>query len=150
MPLADPSFDVATAYGFSVKIDGVEVPHVMEVSGLKAEADKVSYQHQAADGKFITRQMMGRVKPGEITVKRGLTDSTTVTDWLKQVFEGDLKNARKTAEVAIYTSDGVVLKRLNYRNVWVKDVEIGGSLKAGSSDPLTESFTLCWDEMEFA
>jgi len=73
-----------------------------------------------------------------------------VTDWLKAVFEGKLADARKTAEVAIYTSDNQLLKRMNFRNVWVKDVELGGTLKAGSTEPLSETFTVCWDEMEFA
>ena len=43
-----------------------------------------------------------------------------------------------------------MLKRMNFRNVWVKDVELGGTLKAGSTEPLSETFTVCWDEMEFA
>ena len=149
MALPD-NFDLATAYAFSVKIDGIQIPHVMEVSGLKAEVDKVTYQQQGQDGKFVTRQMMGRQKAGEFKVKRGLTDSTTVADWLKAVFEGKLSDARKTAEVAIYTSDNQILKRMNFRNVWVKDVELGGTLKAGSTEPLSETFTVCWDEMEFA
>lgn len=149
MPLPD-AMDLAPAYAFSVKIDGVEVPYVMEVSGLKSEVDKVAYQHQAADGKFITRQMMGRVKPGEFKVKRGLTDSATITDWLKQIMQGDLAGSRKTAEVAIYSSDGAMVRTLNFRNCWVKDVEIGGTLKAGSTEPMSETFTVCWDEMEFA
>ena len=149
MPLPD-QYDHAAGYSFSVTIDGVQVPHVMEVSGIKAEVEKIEYKQQASDGKFIVRQMMGRIKPGEIKVKRGLTDSTTVTDWFKMVFEGKLQDARKTAEVAIYSSDGTVIKRVNYTNVWIKDVELGGSLKAGSTEPLTESFTMCWDEMEFA
>ncbi|MPV48639.1 MULTISPECIES: phage tail protein [unclassified Pseudactinotalea] len=148
MPLPD-AMDVAPAYSFSVTIDGVQVPYVMEVSGLKAEVDKVTYQHQAADGKFITRQMMGRQKPGEFTVKRGLTDSKTITDWLKAVMGGDLAGSRKTAEVAIYSSDDTIVKKLSYRNCWVKDVEVSGTLKAGSTDPIAESFTVCWDEMEF-
>lgn len=149
MALPDP-MDLAPAYGFSVSIDGVEVPHVIEVSGLKSEVDKVTYQQQTKDGKYVVRQMMGRQKAGEFKVKRGLTQSKTITDWLKAVMEGDLAGARKTAEVAIYTTDNTVLKRMNFRNVWIKDVELGGSLKAGSTEPLTESFTVCWDEMEFA
>lgn len=149
MPLPD-AMDLAPAYSFSVTIDGVQVPYVMEVSGLKAEVDKVTYQHQAADGKFITRQMMGRQKPGEFKVKRGLTDSKTITDWLKSIMQGDLSGARKTAAVKIMSSDGTIVSTLNYRNCWIKDVEIGGTLKAGSTEPMTESFTVCWDEMEFA
>lgn len=148
MPLPD-AMDLAAGYGFSVTIDGVEVPYVMEVSGLKSEVDKISYQQQAKDGKFITRQMMGRQKPGEFTVKRGLTDSATITDWLKAVMGGQLGSARKTAEVTIFSSDNTVVKKLSYRNCWVKDVEVSGSLKAGSTDPLVEAFTVCWDEMEF-
>jgi phage tail-like protein len=149
MPLAD-AMDMATAYSFSVSVDGIEVPYVIEVSGLKAEVDMVSYQEQAKDGKYVARQVMGRPKPGQFSVTRGLTDSKTVTDWLKSVMQGDIKGARKTAEVCIYTSDGQQLKRLNFRNVWIKDVELGGSLKAGSTEPLTEKFTVCWDEMEYA
>jgi|SRR5690625_44612 len=148
MALSDP-MDMATAYAFSVSIDGVQIPHVMEVSGLKTEVDVVSYQQQTSDGKFVTRQVMGRQKPGEFTVKRGLTDSTTVTDWLKAVMEGNLAESRKTAEVVIYTTDGEPIKRLNFTNVWIKDVELGGSLKAGSTEPMAETFTVCWDEMEF-
>src|SRR5690606_31923558 len=100
MPLADP-MDLATAYAFSVSIDGVQLPHVMEVSGLKSEDDKVTYQQQTSDGKYIARQMMGRQKRGEFKGKRGLTDSSTIADWLKAVMAGDLKGARKTAEVVI-------------------------------------------------
>lgn len=149
MPLPD-AMDLAPAYSFSVTIDGVEVPYVMEVSGLKSEVDKIAYQHQASDGKFITRQMMGRVKPGEFKVKRGLTDSVTITDWLTQIMKGDLAGSRKTAAVTIMTSDGTAVKTLKYTNCWIKDVEVGGTLKAGSTEPMTESFTVCWDEMEFA
>ena len=149
MALADP-LDLLTSYAFSVSIDGVQVPHVIEVSGLKAEVDMVTYQQQTKEGKYIARQMMGRQKPGQFTVTRGLTDSKTITDWLKAVMQGDLKGARKTAEVVVYTSDNQALRRMNFRNVWVKDVEVGGSLKAGSTEPLTEKFTVCWDEMEFA
>src|SRR5690606_10559801 len=104
-------------------------------------------QHQASDGKFITRQMMGRTKPGEFKVKRGLTDSKTITDWLTQIMKGDLAGSRKTAAVTIYSSDGSPVKTMNYTNCWIKDVEIGGTLKAGSTEPMTESFTVCWDEM---
>ena len=39
MGLADP-LDSATACGFKVRIDGIEIPKVMEVSGLKMEVDK--------------------------------------------------------------------------------------------------------------
>lgn len=149
MALPDP-MDMAAAYSFSVKINGVTVPYVMEVSGLKSEVDMLTFQEQAEDGKYIARQVMGRPKPGQFTVTRGLTESKTVTDWLKAVMQGDLKGSRKTAEVAIYTSDNQPIKRLNFRNCWIKDIEVGSTMKAGATEVLTEKFTVAWDEMEYA
>jgi phage tail-like protein len=146
MPL--DALDSAAAYGFTFKIDGVEVPKVMEIGGIKAEVDKITHNQQTADGKFVTRNLIGRHKAGEFTVTRGLTDSATITDWLKVVMDGDIAGARKTAEIGITDFTGDVVKRLSYENCWIKSVEVG-NLKAGSTDVLTEKWTICFDEVKF-
>ncbi len=143
MPLGD--FDNSPANAFTVTIDGIEVPRVIEVSGLKTEVDKIELKQQTKDGKYVIRQMMGRQKAGEFSVTRGLTDSKTVTDWLKTVMEGDVAGARKTAAVALLDYKGETLKTYNFVNCWVKSVEIN-SLKAGATEQATEKFTICYDE----
>ncbi len=143
MPLGD--FDNSPANAFTVTIDGIEVPRVIEVSGLKTEVDKIELKQQTRDGKYVVRQMMGRPKAGEFSVTRGLTDSKTVTDWLKTVMEGDVAGARKTAAVALLDYKGETLKTYNFVNCWVKSVEIN-SLKAGATEQATEKFTICYDE----
>lgn len=143
MPLED--FDNAPAYGFTVTVDGIEVPRVIEVSGLKSEVDKIELKQQTQDGKYVVRQLMGRAKPGEITVTRGLTDSKTVSDWLKTVMEGDVAGARKTASVALLDYKGETVKTYNYDNCWVRSVEVN-SLKAGATEQATEKFVICYDE----
>ena len=50
MPLADP-LDSSSANGFRVKIDGIQIPKVIEVSGLKNEVDKIELKQQTSDGK---------------------------------------------------------------------------------------------------
>ena len=87
MALAD-ALDSAAANGFIVTIDGIQIPKVNEVSGLKSEVDKIELKQQTSDGKYVVRQLIGRPKAGEFTVTRGLTDSKTITDWLKQVARG--------------------------------------------------------------
>ncbi|MEJ3405460.1 phage tail protein [Rathayibacter sp. YIM 133350] len=144
MPLAD-AFDSAPAYGFTVTIDSVEIPKVIEVSGLKNEVDKIELKQQTKDGKYIVRQLIGRPKAGEFTVTRGLTDSKTVTDWLKVVMEGDVAGARKTASVALLDYKGETLKTYEFKNCWVRSVELN-SLKAGAAEQATEKFTVCYDE----
>jgi len=142
-------FDNAPSYAFIVKIDGIAVPSVNEVSGLKIEVDKIDLKQQTEDGKYIVRQVIGRHKAGEITVTRGLTDSKTVTDWLKQVMEGDMAGSRKTATVEVLDFAGAPIKTFNYTNCWVRSIEMSG-LKAGATEQATEKFVICYDEVTVA
>ena len=106
-------------------------------------------KQQTKDGKFIVRNVIGRPKAGQIVVTRGLTDSKTITDWLKKVMEGDLAGVRKTAAVEITDYAGQTLKTLEFKNVWVQKVEVS-TLKAGSTEAATEKFTICYDESTVA
>jgi phage tail-like protein len=143
MALGD--FDNSPANAFSVTIDGIEVPRVIEVSGLKTEVDKIELKQQMKDGKYVVRQLIGRPKAGTFSVTRGLTESKTVTDWLKTVMEGDVAGARKTAAVSLLDYKGETLKTYNFVNCWVQSVELN-SLKAGATEQATEKFTICYDE----
>lgn len=144
MGLADP-LDSSSANGFKVTIDGIEIPKVTEVSGLKSEVDKIELKQQTQDGKYVVRQLIGRAKPGELSITRGLTDSKTVTDWLKTVMEGDVAGARKTASVELLDYTGAPIKTYNFNNCWVRSVEIN-ALKAGAAEQATEKFVICYDE----
>ena len=144
MPLADP-LDSASANSFRVKIDGIQIPKVTEVSGIKTEVDKIELKQQTEDGKYVVRQLPGRGKTGELTITRGLTDSKTATDWLKQVVQGDIAGSRKTASVELLDYQGNTLKTYNFANCWVKSVEVN-SLKAGAAEQATEKFVVCYDE----
>ena len=143
--MALDKLDSSSANSFSVSIDGIEIPKVTEVSGLKREVDKIELKQQTNDGKYVVRQLIGRAKPGEFTVTRGITDSKTVSDWLKTVMQGDVSGARKTASVQLLDYEGKTLVTYNFTNCWVRSVEIG-SLKAGATEHATEKFTVCFDE----
>ena len=145
MALADP-LDSSSANGFIVTVDGIQIPKVNEVSGLKSEVDKIELKQQTSDGKYVVRQLIGRPKAGEFTVTRGLTDSKTITDWLKTVAEGDVAGARKTASVQLLDFAGSPIKTYNFVNCWVRSVEVN-SLKAGAAEQATEKFTVCYDEV---
>ena len=145
MPLADP-LDSSAANGFIVTIDGIQVPKVIEVSGIKSEVEKIEHKQQTEKGQYVVRQLMGRAKPGEFTVTRGLTDSKTISDWLKIVAQGDVKGSRKTAAVAFLDYTGATLQSYNFTNCWVSSVEVS-AMKAGATEPATEKFTVAYDEM---
>jgi len=147
MPLDLSNFDTAVAYSFLVKIDGIQMPQVIEVSGLKMSVGKVEIKQQNEDGKYKITHVPGRPEAGEFTITRGLTDSTSITDWLKAVMDGDVKGARKTATVDLLDYAGTKIKSYEFRNVWVKQVELS-SLKAGGTETLTEKITCTYEESE--
>lgn len=132
-------------FTFTVTIDGSEVPRVIEVSGLKSEVDKIELKQQTEDGKFVVRQVIGRPKSGEFTITRGLTGSSTLTDWLKTVRQGDVAGARKSVAVAIRDHSGETVKTFTFANCWVRSVGID-SLKTGGTEPATEKVVICYDE----
>ena len=143
--MALEDFDNAPAYGFACKIDGIELPRVIEVSGIKTEVDVIELKQQTQDGKYVVRTVMGREKPGTLNITRGLTESTTITDWLKVVMQGDVTSARKTAAVELLDYKGETIKTYNFTNVWVSSVELN-TLKAGATEQTTEKITLKYDE----
>ena len=145
MALAD-ALDSSSANGFRVKVDGIEIPKVTEVSGLTTEVDKIELKQQTADGKYVVRQMIGRPLPGALVITRGLTDSKTVSDWLKTVMEGDVAGSRKTASVELLDYQGTTIKTYNFVNCWVQKVEVN-ALKAGAAEQATEKFVICYDEV---
>ena len=147
--MALAQFENAPAHSFSVTIDGVQMPLVLEVSGVKMEVDKIESKQQVADGTFITRQIPGRPKAGEFTITRGLTDSKVVLEWLQTVMQGNMPTSRKTTAVNILDHQGEVIRSFTFTNCWVRSVEIG-SLRAGGTDQVTEKATICFDESSVA
>jgi phage tail-like protein len=144
MPLPD-QLDSAAAHGFRLIIDGREVPQVIEINGLKSEVDVIETKQQTKDGKFVVRQMIGRLKSGSITVTRGLTEDKLVVDWLKQVIQGDAGGVQKTAIVEVIGHTGLAVRTFEFKNAWVQSVEVS-TLKSGATQSATEKFVLCFDE----
>lgn len=142
-------FDSAVGYSFKLKVDGVEIAAITEVSGLKMEADVVELKAQTKDGKFINQKMMGRPKAGEITITRPLTDEKVLEEWIKKVYQGQLKEARKDGEITVLSYDGVPIKAYKFKRGFPKSFEIG-SLKAGATDVLTEKITIAHEGVELA
>jgi phage tail-like protein len=147
--MALSNLDNSPANSFTVSIDGIELSRVTEVSGVKIEVDKIEPKQRTKDSGYVVHQSIGRAKPGEFTITRGLTGSKTVTDWLRSVIDGGDAAVRKTAEVALVDYQGATIKTYSFRNCWVKSIELG-SLKVGAMEQATETFVLCYDEFSIS
>lgn len=67
--------DPFPGFDFVVEIDGVETAGFQEVSGLEGSLDVIEYR-EGADA-LTVRKLPGMVKYGNVTLKRGLTDSSS-------------------------------------------------------------------------
>ena len=138
MPIGE---DALAGYSFSVEIDGVMVAQFKEVGGLSAEIQTIEHRENTLKGLPVLKKLPGAQKWGDLTLKRGRTDSKALWDWMKQVQDGDIDGARKNGSVVLYDYKHGEVSRFNFLNGWPSKVSLG-SLQAGGNDVLVEECTI--------
>ena len=130
-------------YSFLVEIDGIAHAAFSDVSGLSAEAEVIEYRSGA--DLTSTRKLPGRVRYGNVTLKRGLTTSRELFDWWTTVVNGNLQR-RNVAVVLLDDARQPVLRWLLH-SAWIAKIEFG-SLHAKGNDVLIESVELAHEGLE--
>ena len=139
--------DTGIGWSFGIEVDSVAIKQIQEVSGLKMENDVIELKENTADGKYVNRKLLGRPQSGECTLTRGVTEDTSFDDWMKTTRFGDIGGARKGGSIIIYDQKGEEVKRYNFEEAWPKSLELS-TMKAGSTDVLTEKLTITFDRIE--
>src|SRR5262245_2713111 len=101
--------DPLVGYNFAVKIDGKIAGYFTECSGLGSESDVVEHKVAGEGGKEIVRKIPGRLKWGDITLKRGITKSMDFWKWRKDVEDGNVATARVNGSVVMYDQEGAAV-----------------------------------------
>ncbi len=82
--MAEPNLELVQTYRFAVTIDGLDVAHVSEVSGIDVSVEV----HEYREGEFpenYVRKIPGLKKFGNITLKAGVvTDNFSFFEWIKE------------------------------------------------------------------
>ncbi len=135
MPIGE---DGIAGYTFKIEIDDhQEIAQFKEVSGLSSEVQVIEHRENTIAGKEVVKKLPGQKKYGDITLKRGKTDSKKLWEWHKKVQDGKIDEARKNASIVLFDYAGGEIARYNLTNCWPSKVSIG-SLSAGSNDVLME------------
>jgi phage tail-like protein len=74
-------------FNFVVECDGAELAAFSEVSGLSSENTPIEYR-EGGDATAAPRQLPGAEKYAPVQLKRGVTGSTALWDWRKEVRDG--------------------------------------------------------------
>ncbi len=133
-------------YSFLVEIDGVADTAFSEVSGLSAEAEVIEYR-EGADKPTSSRKLPGRVRYGDLTLRRGVTTSRVLFDWWSTVVNGNLQ--RRNVAVILLDDARKEVRRWLLREAWIRKFE-AGPLQAKGNEVLIESIVLTHEGLELA
>jgi len=133
--------DPLAVFSFSIKVDGKIAGYFTEVSGLGSETEVMEHKVIADNGAEIIQKIPGRLKWGDISLKRGITAELDVWKWRKLVEDGKVGDARANGSIFMYDQLGAITAEWDFVRAWPSKVS-GPSINAGSSAVGIEEMTV--------
>lgn len=134
----------ATTATFLVEVDGQPVGRFTEASGLEVEVEVEPYEEGGVNG--FVHKLPGRMTWPNLTLKRGITETDNLLDWLKKSsgdgFNATNKLTRSTLAVTLVSAKGDRLRSWNFEGAF--PVKWTGPTFASDADELAE------EELEIA
>jgi phage tail-like protein len=94
------------------------------------------------------KKQPGGFKGGEVTLTRGLDQSTALSDWINETLNnGAVQAARQNLTIEIMDTQGNTVRRIQLMNAWASKWE-GPALKAGDSTAATEQVTITFEDIQ--
>jgi phage tail-like protein len=85
------------------------------------------------------------MKPGEVTVRRGLTTDLGFEQWMRDPVP--VGQPRRSVSLALFDSQGRAVARYHLENAWPSKLEVTG-LRSGGTEIAVESLTLVHEGLE--
>jgi phage tail-like protein len=132
---------------FWIEIDGLLEATFTDCTGLAAETEVYEYK-EGGQNAFV-HKLPVRTKFTNLTLKRGMTMSSTFWNWYQSTVNGQIE--KRNISIILYSPDepGVVVKRWEvsaaYPIKWT-----GPELKAGSSGYAIETLELAYTRFTLA
>lgn len=126
--------DPLVSFNFAIDVPGKLSGHFMECSGLGSESEVIDHKIMASGAKEpIIRKVPGRLKWGDITLKRGITANMDMWDWRKLVEQGTVDQARLDGSIIMYDQNHTEVARWNFSKGWPSKIS-GPSVKSDSNE----------------
>ncbi len=114
-----PSRDLSspiTDYTFHIEINALDAGYFASVAGLSITQEVIEYQD--SDDDAIIRKRPGRVRYGDIILRKGYTVGTVLNDWIEASRLSNGQSGRKNMSIILIDKtppwdNGVEIKRWN-------------------------------------
>jgi phage tail-like protein len=129
-------------FRFALEIQGIEKAQFSECTGLQAQTEVFEYKEGGMND--YSHKLPGRTTFSNITLKRGLTDTTELWDWYSNVrTKKDKASEVKSVSVVQYNEDGAEKLRWNLTGAFPVKWS-GPGFNATNSSASIESFELAF------
>ncbi|HEX2093622.1 MAG TPA: phage tail protein [Longimicrobiaceae bacterium] len=123
---------------FNFRVEGLEVASFSEVSGLSSDGDAVDYR-EGTDVALSVRKLPGLRKYGNVTLKRGVTQSLALWSWYQNIINGI--SDRRNCTVVLQNEEHTDVIRWNLENAYVNKYEVS-ALNATANEVTVETVEL--------
>ena len=133
--------DPIVGFHFALDIQGAVKGYFTEVSGIGSETEIAEQKLVNEKGVQVVVKIPGRLKWGDITLKRGLTSNLEIWKWRQMVEDGDVKGARKNGSIIMFDQSLKPVAQWDFKNAWPSKVS-GPSPKSDSNELQVEELTI--------
>lgn len=134
--------DPYAQFNFLLEIEGTAAAGFTEVSGINAESDIIEYREGSEPARV--RKLPALYKFGNITLKRGYTQSRDLWNWRKTTLDGATE--RKQGAIILLDEAREPQLRWEFREAWVSKYE-GPALNATANEAAIESIEIAVEDV---
>ena len=131
-------------FNFAVDIGGGGEIAFAEVELPSAEIDVIEYR-EGADRTNAVRKLPGRVRYGNVLLRRGISGHLDVWEWFKAVRDGDLQ--RRDVVITLHDEQRQPVQRWLLRDAWPVKYE-ASDLNAKGNEVVIETLELAVESIE--
>lgn len=139
--------DPLVSFNFAIEVSGIISGYFTEASGLGSEHEVIEHKIMGEGGQEIVKKIPGRLKWGDITLKRGITSNLDIWDWRKMVVDGQVESARRNGSIMMYDQEGSEVARWNFERGWPSKVS-GPSVNTTSNEVGVEELVITHEGTE--
>lgn len=133
--------DPIVGFHFALDVQGVIKGYFTEVSGIGSETEVAEQKVVNEKGIQVVLKVPGRLKWGDITLKRGLTSNMDLWKWRKLVEDGDVKSSRKNGSIIMFDQSLKPVAQWDFKNAWPSKIS-GPNPKSDSNELQVEEITI--------
>lgn len=139
--MADPNELPLVGFHFALELSGKVAGYFTECSGIGSEHEVVEHKVVTPDGHQKVMKIPGRLKWGDITLKKGVTSDMKIWEWRKLVEEGKVEQARANGTITMYDQELAPVAEWTFERAWPTKVS-GPTPKSDGNEISLEELTI--------